>query len=541
MSLPLTRRRVLAGSALLLASALAGCSGEKAAPSTQAPSTEGAPPPNSPAGQSSAAGVVGSGSAAPTASSGKRGGTLRAAVLATPQETLDASLPAADNITQVRNFLVYERLASLDEKQQVRRILYTDVQHSADGRSWTFTLDKRAAFADGSPVTGQDVLDSLNTLLPTEAAANLTMIDPKASTADGSSVTLALSYPVADLERRLAGSYFIVMKGGKGSADPGKMNGSGPYRVTGFRAGQRTELQRRKDYWAGDERGMADTIELIGVADPAARMRALKSGQVDLADDVSFVDAKAAGDQQVIHQAPAPFVYELIMNGTLAPFDDVRVRQALRLAVDRQRLVDSVAVGYGKPGNDLWGAQLPGYATDIPQRTRDLEQAKKLLAQAGKPTVTATIYAAELAPGLVAGTRLLADQAKEAGFELTVQEMDPAQYYAQVQQWHTWPGVAFTMGLSFEQMADFLYLPQAPFNFGWDKPGWAERYNAALGEFDPAAKQKALDGLQRDLWESGPDLVWGLAPKLIATRPGVTGLEAIGDFNYPDLTDVAVG
>lgn len=472
----------------------------------------------------------------------QRGGTLRVALLGTPQDQLDAAKPAGDNMTQVRATLVYDRMATLDQDQRPQPILYTKAEHDPKGSVWTFTLDPRATFADGSPVTGRDVLASLKALAATDAAANLKMIDVERSRAAGRRVTFVLSRPVADLEHRFAASFFIVLPRGKGASTPDGLNGSGPYRVTAFRAGQRSVLERRKDYWGGEEKGMADRIELVAVTDPAARMRALRSGQVDLADDVSFIDARAArgGDDVVLHEAPAPFVYELILNGDRKPFDDVRVRQALRLAVDRPTLAKAATAGFGRAGNDLWGDGLPDFAHSIPQREQDLDEARRLLREAGKPKPSATIYAAEMAPGLVTGTRLLAEQAKAAGFDLQVRELPLDQYYAQIQKWSTWPAVAFSMGLSFPTMADFLHTDGAPFNLGWHEDGWDDRFHAAIATFDPAERQKRMEQVQRALWERGTDLVWGLAPKQIATTPKVAGLDRIGDYNYPDLTNVSV-
>lgn len=470
-----------------------------------------------------------------------RGGTLRAAILGTPQETLNPLL-AADNLSQVRGRLVYEPLAVVDRDFNVVPVLYTEATPNDDATEWTYTLHPDAAFADGTPLRGTDVLATMGAMRGTEGVANLAMVDVERSRADADTVTFALSQPVAEFDRRIAQSFFIVLPDGRMSDRLEDQNGSGPYRVVTWRAGQRSVLERRDDYWGGDDRGMADRIELIAAPDPNARLRALTTDQVDVADDITFVDAArlADSDQVRVHRSPAPMTYDLMMNANMEPFDDARVRAALRLAIDRPALVAAVTAGTGQPGNDLWGDGQPAFAEGIPQREQDLDRARELLAEAGTPRVAFTAYTAEIVPGLVAGTRLLARQAEEAGFDIDVEELPPDQYYARIGEWRSWPAVAFSMGLSFTTMVDFLHTKNAPFNMGWLRPQWDRDLATTLGTLDPQERQEGYNALQQELWDEGTDLVWGLAPKHVAAAPEVAGIERLGEFDYPDLTNVTV-
>lgn len=473
-----------------------------------------------------------------TAQAPHRGGSLTAAIVAVPEETLDATKPA-DELSQVRNELVYDKVAALDPNGTVVPVLYTTATHDADGSKWTFTINPKATFADGAPVTGADILATLAADAGQDSVQDLNMIDLKESTASGDTVTFVLTQPLANLPLQFALSYMVVLPGGKGSADAASMNGSGPYRVTQFTPGQRTVLERRADYWGGDSRGAADTITLIGVSDPTAGMRALLAHQVDLAAGVTLTDAKAnaANNAVVLHKSTAPQGLDLILNAKLAPFDDVRVRQAFRLAIDRPQLAATALSGIGEVGNDVWGAGFPGYDQHLTQRTQDIAQAKQLLAQAGHPQVSLTVYAPQNGGPLTQGTLLIAQQVKAAGFDVTVKQLSPAQYNSP-EAWTTWPAVAFGLGAPFATMAGFFYLPDSYYNFGWNKPDWTADFAKALATFDPAQQQQLLDGLQQQLWDSGPDVIWGLAPTVIATTPEVTGLDTVTDYDYPDLTNV---
>ena len=493
--------------------------------------------PSQPGGTTtSAATGAGSSSAPPS----HRGGSLRAAILAAPQETLDAT-KAADELDQARNELVYDKVAARAADGSVVPVLYTNATHNADGSQWVFTMNPKAVFADGTPVRGEDILATLAADAGQDSVQDLNMIDLKKSTASGGTVTFVLTEPLADLPLQFALSFMVVLPGGKGSTDADSMNGSGPYRVTSFTPGQRTVLQRREDYWGGDAHGMADTITLIGVSDPAAGMRALLAHQVDLAAGVTLADAKAneSNSAVVLHESTAPEGLDFILNATIAPFDDVRVRQAFRLAIDRPQLAATALSGIGTVGNDVWGAGYPGYDADLPQRTQDIAQAKSLLAQAGHPQVSLTVYAPQGGGPLTQGTLLIAQQVKAAGFDVTVKQLSTPEYYSP-QGWTTWPAVAFGLGASFATMAGFFYLPGSYYNFGWNKPEWTADFGKALATFDPAEQQTLLNGLQQQLWDSGPDVIWGLAPTVIATSPQVTGMDGVADFDYPDLSDVTV-
>ena len=85
------------------------------------------------------------------------------------------------------------------------------------------------------------------------------------------------------------------------------------------------------------------------------------------------------------------------------PFNDVHVRQAFRLIVDRQALINGALGGFGTVGNDLFGKGLPYYAKSLPVREQDLEQAKSLLKKAGKSNLTVTLQTSDIVPGLHGG------------------------------------------------------------------------------------------------------------------------------------------
>src|SRR5204863_8581609 len=119
------------------------------------------------------------------------------------------------------------------------------------------------------------------------------------------------------------------------------------------------------------------------------------------------------GDMTVL-SAHSPQAMMFYMDTTKAPFNDVNVRQAIKLIADRQALVDGALNGFGSVGNDIFGKGLPFYDSSLPQREQDVEQAKSLLKKAGQENLNVLLQTSQIFPGFVESATLLAQQAKAA-------------------------------------------------------------------------------------------------------------------------------
>ena len=106
----------------------------------------------------------------------------------------------------------------------------------------------------------------------------------------------------------------------------------------------------------------------------------------------------------------------------MPPFDDVRVRQAMRLIVDRPAMLEQVASGYGFVGNDLYAPFDPGYDHSLPQRQQDIDQAKSLLKAAGQANLSVDLHTTNGAAGMVETATVFANQASAAGVKINVHQ-----------------------------------------------------------------------------------------------------------------------
>ncbi|MGW2769114.1 ABC transporter substrate-binding protein [Streptomyces sp. NPDC001275] len=454
------------------------------------------------------------------------GGTLRYAVTGSPATASDDPHGGLGNESDVLRFaLTYDVLTVPGEDGKPQPRLATSWKPNGTMNRWTLTLREDARFTDGTPVRAADVLYSLRRI-SSKAAENygrLADFDMEKSTApDEHTVVLATRAPMADAPRALESVTFVVPEGTKDFSRP--VTGSGPYRVE--RTSAQTTVLARNDTWWG-KRPHLDRIEIQAVADPQARANAVASGQADVAGSVSPAAAKSAG-----HSAKTQVVrrngvteYPFIMRLDTKPFDDPRVREAFRLAADRKALVDTVFLGYGKLANDLPTPYDPSAPEDLPQRTRDVEKARKLLAEAGHSHgLSVTLHTTTSYPGMDTAATLYAQQLSDIGVDAKV-KVEPADTY--------WTAVyakkafytGYYGGISFPDLVRVGLLSESPTNeTAWRSKTFDSGFAQAMSTANEARREELLSGIQRELWKDGGYVVWGTGDGLDLTVPGVRGL-----------------
>ena len=182
-------------------------------------------------------------------------------------------------------------------------------------------------------------------------------------------------------------------------------------------------------------------MEVILIGDANARLNALKGGEIDYAAGITPAAARAEADNPDIAILPAGVAnstaHTFAANTTMPPFDNPDVVRALKLAVDREALVNTVLFGFGEIGNDVVGKGLAGYNDSLPQVERDVEEARRLFAAAGVTELS--ILTAEVYPGMTAAAELLAQQLAEVGVILSLEEVPADQFYGDFMRLMTTP------------------------------------------------------------------------------------------------------
>lgn len=361
----------------------------------------------------------------------RKGGTLRVGALGRAGAiTRDPHGSQANESDYLIISLLYDTLTVPGAKPNTEPRLAASWKHSEDLKTWRFTLAKGATFHDGTPVTAEDVVFSLKRLRATPSGASrLPGIQAKNITADGTDTVVIVSdYANAELPLLVRLTTFVVPKGTT-DKDIAKAPGTGPFKLDWFRGGN-ARLVRNDDWYGGEVH--LDAIEVKIFESPQAMASALLAGQIDLASNVGAVAARTAESRKDIQavRRPNDMAMPLVMRTADGPFADPRVREALRLAVDREAMVEQVLSGYGTVANDVLGTGDPAYDKGLPQRTRDLTKAKSLLKEAKFDTSkTYELYTTEDIAGLAESATLFATQVREAGVKIKVVKQESATFW----------------------------------------------------------------------------------------------------------------
>jgi peptide/nickel transport system substrate-binding protein len=411
--------------------------------------------------------------------------------------------------------------------------LAESVTAGASADEWTVVL-KDAVWHDGAPVTADDVVASVQRWFSGDLppAGSLPFVDPDGVEAvDDKTVVFHLAYPTVVFPEALASPLMAITPQ---DFDPAAPIGSGPFTLESNSPGIRLAFAANPDYWG--EGPYVDTLEIISYADGASEASALATGQIDVAANIdpTLVDVVQAENADTeIFSYPTSGTLTWAMNVDQEPFGDVAVRQALRLAVDRQQIVDQVYNGYARIGNDYFSPFDPLYS-DLPQRERDPEAAKALLEEAGYTLpVAVELTGAPNQPTSDRQNEIIVQQAAEAGFEITFNKVDVATFYGD--DYGTYPLSLSYWGFAgiFDQSA-MTIIDDAPWNgTNWQDDEFNALYVEAVQTLDETERQNLVTQLQTIEYERGPYVVAVFLDALIAHQPGVTGFAPYPNTDGP--------
>ena len=402
-----------------------------------------------------------------------------------------------------------------------------------DATVWTIRLRDDARFHEGGPVTAEDVAATITRMAdfatsPYFAAMWLDIDFPNMRALDQRTLELPLLRPRADYVDSVLSLYTPIFPAGE--PDFNKSLGSGAYRLEANDGASAYRLRRNEDWWGPQPQ--IEEIEILPLTDPAARINALKSGELDMAFQLTPAIAQAeAGnpDVAILRSNSGSSAMGFAMNTSLPPFDDPRVREAVRLSADRQQLVNSVLLGQGDIGNDLVGLGLDGYNDRLPQRSRDIDRARELFQQAGITQLD--IAASEVLTGLVAATEIFAAQLAEAGVELRIDVIPPETFFADFARVLSTPFqvMYFQNRAALIHMSSFLGSG-AVFNpTAFAPPEFDRALADAQAVVDGDERARQILAAQEIAWRDGGDLIWGFQPLIIAYDPALEGFDLSQD------------
>ena len=365
----------------LLVPVVAGCGGPAASPAAPAqqpaPAATQAPPPTT----------------APTAAPKPK--VLKMARI---YEPFSVFIPwqIDDNPALFISVNVYDSLLRMTpDGQGIQAGLATKWEPAADGLSWTFTLRDGVKFSDGTPLKAEDVKTSLEMAAKSEKSAWASNYKAVKSVdvVDATTIKVNLSEPFAPLPSVMAMFCAAILPSDLAKASDAKdfdaasawkSRGTGAYMVNGWKKGDPIILKRNPYYWNG--KPDVDEIDIENIPDDNTRILKLQGGEVDVIDFVPLSQLASLSTQPNI-KAQAFTIAQItfiILNNEKKPLDDVKVRQALNYATDKDAINKTVYFGYGKVAN----APIPPgmfQAKDLPGYPFDLDKAKQLMKESSAP------------------------------------------------------------------------------------------------------------------------------------------------------------
>jgi peptide/nickel transport system substrate-binding protein len=489
---------------------------------------------------------------APSFAAAKRGGTLRVSV--DQAVTKLNPLLTRVNPEYLVAELLYSGLTRLGVDMTPEPDLAESWKNSADLTEWVFTLRKGLVFHDGSACTAADVVASFEAILdPKTASPALQNVGPiaKVVAKDENTVVFTLSAPYADLPVALAYTNAKIVPAAvikSGLARLGQEAiGTGPFKLVSFEP-ERLIAVARNDAYYDRERPYLDRLEILVYPDTTAEGSALVSGDVDLMASVQPTEyarlAKSGGVKAL--RVPSGQFCNIILGCDQKPFNDVRVRKALALTIDRAALVDFVVEGYGTPGNDSPLNPAYRFYQDLPLKKPDIVQAKRLLAEAGyERGLEATLIASDKPSVRTQLAVAVREMAKAAGFTINIQTMPHSTYLDQV--WKKGPFYVgfYNMQATADAIFSLLYTSNAAWNeTRWNSAAFDKLVADARTTTDEAKRRRLYGEAQRLMNEEVPSLIPVFFDLLGAQRDYVQGYRlhprgAVFRLDYVSLGDGA--
>jgi len=409
---------------------------------------------------------------------------------------------------------------------------------SPDGLTYTFRLHPGIRFHDGSALTAADVKASYDKILfPPEGVRSIRKHHYSAVASveapDPGTVVFKLKFPSASLLTNLASPWNVIFPKKYLDQDPNhfKKNvvGSGPFRFKNYTRGSTFEGERNPDYFVKD-RPYLNGYKFFISTETSVRAAAVRSGRayIEFRDlPLSEVEAikRQLGDKVVVQQTPFVIHFDIAMNNTVKPFNDVRVRKALTLGLDRytgarvlQPLTGLRDVGgLTRPGTE-W-AMAPAELERFPGFGRDAEknraEARKLLAEAGYPNgFKVVLKNRNIKLPYQDFAVYVIQEWRKIGIEAEHRPLETATWYADGRDQGNFEVMVFPTGAFVDDPDQLLapYITGSPQNWArFSSPGIDDLYSRQARTLDPVERRRLVIELQKIVLENAyhmPGLWW---------------------------------
>ncbi len=487
----------------LLCAALSGCGGGSAGPAAEDGQTDGSTVPD----------------AEPKVNE------ITVGIAQDLDDSLDPHITVAAGTKEVM-FNVFEGLVKPTPEGDLIPAVAEKYELSEDQTAYTFTLREGVRFHNGEPVEMQDVIYSLNRCAGMKGEEPLipALSAVKGIEASGSTVTITLDQPNTEFLSYLT---LAILPEDYDQQDTAPV-GTGPFKFVSRAAQDNIVLEKFADYWG--EPAYLDKITFKIIENADSILMSLQSGAIDLCSHLTSTQVAQLGDDFNVEEGTMNLVQAMYLNNAEKPFDDVRVRQALCYAVDKQGIIDLAFDGYGSPiGSSMYPAFGKYFDDSLTNYyTRDIEKAKALLADAGYPDgFSMTITVPSNYQPHIDTAQVIVEQLKEIGVNAEIQLVE----------WGTWVEDVYNLrkfqstviGVDASNMTARALLER--FTSDYDK-NFINYNNAEYDALFQQAITTASDAEQTDFYkqmeanltENAANVYIQDLVDLVAVRKGLTGV-----------------
>jgi peptide/nickel transport system substrate-binding protein len=451
---------------------------------------------------------------------------------------LDPTAGAAAAIDEVVYANVFEGLTRFAPDGTIRPALAESWEIAPDDLSWVFHLRPNVAFHDGTPLTAEDVVFSFDRAMAegsTNAQKQLFDGINEVTAIDDVTVEIGLDVPKGSLLTNLAWGDAVIVS--PASADTNKQApvGTGPFKFGQWVQGDRIELVKYPDYWG--EPAKLDKVTFKFISDPTAAFAAMMAGDIDAFPVFPAPENLAqfeADPRFTVIVGSTEGETILAMNNARPPFDNVRVREAVAHAIDRQAIIDGAMFGYGTPIGSHFAPHNPAYEDLTALSAYDPEKAKALLKEAGHEGGFKTTLTLPPPPYARRGGEIVASQLRAVGIEAQITNVEWAQWLEQV---FTNKDFDLTIVSHTEPMDIGIYA-RPDYYFGYDDPVMRALLKGVDASADPAEQAEVLKAAQERIAEKFVNVYLFQLAKTGVADARIKGLWVDSPTQANDMTGV---
>jgi glutathione transport system substrate-binding protein len=436
-----------------------------------------------------------------------------------------------------------EGLLGIDPEGKIIPLLAEEYSVSEDALEYTFKLRKEVKFHDGTPFNAEAVKVNFERIMNPDN--NLRLNSRGFNLIEGIEIVsehelkVKLSAPYSGMLTRFASAKLIspeLIKDGNQDISKNPI-GTGPYKFVEWVQGDHLTVEKFEDYWGGNDR--VKKITYKPVPENGSRVAMLKTGEADVIYPLPVQNVKELeSDKNVeVKKIPSVIARYVSINTTKEPFNDVKVRQALNYAVNKDAFIKVVNSGFGKPLDSIIPSKTIYYAQ---QQSYDynIEKAKDLLKEAGYPDGFKAEIWGNTNSDTMKGMQFIQQQLKEIGVELEIKSMEEGtlseEIYgpqtpeeAKVQMWYvSWSAYPSDITNATKPLFSSESFPPNGANTAYYKNDKVDQLFTKANATSDENKQKEIYGdIQSTIYQDAPWIFLGVDEIVAGFRSNVVGVE----------------